>query len=192
MTTLKTYIKHHFSIPNQELEYIIDQFTPVSLRKNTFFLNAGDLCRKLAFVDSGVMRNFSIDQEGREVVKYMTSDGDFNTVYQYFINQEACPEFIQCVTDCELEVIGNTDFLALKERSKIFSDLIDKLVLDGLACKEHRLKSYLEDNARKRYENLLIEQPKVVQFSPMQDIASYLGITRETLSRIRNQKVPAN
>jgi len=191
MIKLKSYLANEFRLPTTELEKINAFFKPVTLKKNEHFLKAGNRCSQIAFITQGVMRNYTINEDGTEVVKYMTSDGDFNTVYHDFISQESCPEFIQAVTDCELSVIGRSDFLRLKDDSEHFRKLIEKLVLDGLECKEERLKSYLTEDAQKRYENLMQKQPKIVQHAPMQFIASYLGIARETLSRIRNRKIPS-
>ena len=189
MTTLESYLSEEFQLSPVEIKAITSYFKPVTLKKNEYFQMAGNRCAKIAFINQGVMRNYSTNEDGTEVVKYMTSDGDYNTVYQYFVSQEPCPESIQAVTDCELSVIGRTDFFQLREDSESFNKLIEKMVLKGLECKEQRLRSYLTEDAQKRYENLVQEQPKIVLHAPLHYIASYLGITRETLSRIRNKKV---
>ena len=189
MIQLADYLHSTFEVSSSDIESITPYFKPVRLKKNEYFLRSGNRVTQIAFITSGVMRNYSINPEGNEVVHYMTTDGDFNTVYQYFINEKPCPENIQAVTSCELAVIEREDFFRIREKSKVFETLVENLVLDGLNCKEKRLRSYLAENAQKRYANLLTHQPKIIQYSPMQYIASYLGITRETLSRIRNRKV---
>ncbi len=188
MLHIRDYLALNYQIPPNELEEIVASFRRIQLQKKAFFLRAGDVCHEIAFISSGVMRNYAVDEKGQESVKYMTSDGDFNTVYQYFLNQKSCPENIQAVTDCELFVINREAFYRLKSQSPAFSQIIDELVLSGLSCKEERLHSYMKDDARQRYYNLIQSQPRVVQYSPASYIASYLGISRETLSRIRNKK----
>ncbi|MEM6841676.1 MAG: Crp/Fnr family transcriptional regulator [Bacteroidota bacterium] len=190
MISLPEYLEHNWQLSSSEIDDILAYFKPIQVKKSEHFLRAGSQCTHIAFINSGVMRNYSINSDGSEVVDYMTSDGDFNTVYQYFVSREICPENIQAVTDCDLHVIHRKDFFELKENSPTFQNLVEQLVIDGLTCKEQRLKSYLSEDAQKRYENLLAHQPKVVQYSPLRYIASYLGITRETLSRIRNRKIP--
>ena len=188
MIKLDQHLRAHFQLTASETAEICSYFKPEHLKKKEYFLFAGSRCRKIAFIQEGVMRNYEINPDGNEVVKYMTSDGDFNTVYKYFNSQEPCKEYIQAVTDCELVVIDRRDFFQLKDNSNKFRDFVDKLVIDGLACKEERLKSYLTQDAQRRYENLSDRQPKIIQYAPLQYIASYLGITRETLSRIRNRR----
>ncbi|MEO1253315.1 MAG: Crp/Fnr family transcriptional regulator [Bacteroidota bacterium] len=188
MITLKQYLKKEFQLMDGEIQEITSYFYESSLKKNSFFLKAGSRCDQVAFLKSGVMRNYYIDPKGNEIINYMTNDGDFNTVYNSFVERVICQENIQAVTDCHIHVINHQDFFLLKEKSAVFREIIDRLVVAGLACKEQRLRSYLHEDAQKRYENLLDQQPKIVQHSPMQYIASYLGITRETLSRIRNRR----
>lgn len=192
MVNLDSYLTKEFHFPGSELEKINTFFKPATLKKKEHFLRAGNRCTQIAFIHQGVMRNYEVNEDGTEVIKYMTSDGDFNTAYHYFASQEPCPECIQAVTDCQISIISRPDFLRLKEESEHFRNLIEQLVISGLKCKEERLRSYLTEDAQKRYENLIQKQPKIVQYAPLHDIASYLGITRETLSRIRNRKVPGS
>ena len=189
MIQLSEYLKAEFGLSKQDLEEITVGFKQRSLKKNQFFLQAGNRCREIAFINHGIMRNYYIDPEGNEVINYMTSDSDFNTVYTSFIDQGICNESIKAVTDCEISVINYHTFFKLKQDSATFSSIVDKLVIAGLECKEMRLRSYLYEDAQKRYENLIQNQPKIVQFSPLHYIASYIGVSRETLSRIRNRKV---
>lgn len=189
MVIFEKYISEKFNLKKDELEEILFFFKLTFLKKNQFLILSGRKCDRIAFIQQGVMRNYTTDEQGNEVTNYMTSDGDFNTVYSYLINGDPCPENIQAVTDCQLLVIEREQFFQLKNASNQFGLIIEKLVADGLECKELRLKSYLTEDAQKRYANLIHRQPKVVQFTPMKYIASYLGITRETLSRIRNRKL---
>jgi len=190
MILLSQYLKEQFQLSKSELEKISIGFERRHLKKNQFFLRAGNRCKEIAFIHQGVMRNYYIDQEGNQVINYMTSDGDFNTVYSSFIDRRICDENIKTVTDCELSVIDYKTFFKLKEESELFVKIVDKLVAAGLACKEMRLRSYLYEDAQQRYENLLQNQPKIVQYSPLHYVASYIGVSRETLSRIRNKKKP--
>ena len=189
MIQLSEYLEAEFTLSRHELAEITAGFTTRSLKKNQFFLQAGNRCREIAFINEGIMRNYYIDPEGNEVINYMTSDSDFNTVYTSFIDQGICNESIKAVTDCELSVINYHTFFKLKRESATFSSIVDKLVIAGLECKEMRLRSYLYEDAQKRYENLVQKQPKIIQYSPLHYIASYIGVSRETLSRIRNRKV---
>ncbi len=189
MVELRDYLQMKCNIKPSTADYILSFFDPTVVRKNDFFLRSGSRCNQIAFIRSGVMRNYEINADGNEVVKYMTSDGDFNTIYQNFVNGESGNENIQALTDCQLMTIDRRGFFELKASSLTFREMLDQLVIDGLECKEQRLMSYLNDDAQKRYENMIAHQPKIIQYAPMQHVASYLGMTRETLSRIRKRRV---
>ena len=111
MTSIEQYLTQRFSDLGQNLDEITSAFAPMSIKKGTHFLEAGKKCQQIAFIESGVMRNYHIDERGNEVVNYMTCEGEFNTVYKYFQSQEVCPEHIQAVTNCELrgqQLLGGT------------------------------------------------------------------------------------
>ncbi len=182
-------MKEQFQLSASDIEKFSSGFEKRTLKKNQYFLRAGNRCREIAFINQGVMRNYYIDPDGNEVVNYMTSDSDFNTVYSSFIDQSICNESIKAVTDCELSVINYETFFKLRRESDSFVKMVDQLVAAGLECKEMRLRSYLYEDAQRRYENLLLNQPKIVQYSPLHYVASYIGVSRETLSRIRNRRV---
>ena len=189
MLSLSQYLKEQFQLSASDIEKFSSGFEKRTLKKNQYFLRAGNKCREIAFINQGVMRNYYIDPDGNEVVNYMTSDSDFNTVYSSFIDQSICNESIKAVTDCELSVINYETFFKLRSESDSFVKMVDQLVAAGLECKEMRLRSYLYEDAQRRYENLLLNQPKIVQYSPLHYVASYIGVSRETLSRIRNRRV---
>lgn len=189
MLSLSQYLKEQFQLSASDIEKFSSGFEKRTLKKNQYFLRAGNRCREIAFINQGVMRNYYIDPDGNEVVNYMTSDSDFNTVYSSFIDQSICNESIKAVTDCELSVINYETFFKLRRESDSFVKMVDQLVAAGLECKEMRLRSYLYEDAQRRYENLLLNQPKIVQYSPLHYVASYIGVSRETLSRIRNRRV---
>ena len=189
MLSLSQYLKEQFQLSASDIEKFSSGFEKRTLKKNQYFLRAGNRCREIAFINQGVMRNYYIDPDGNEVVNYMTSDSDFNTVYSSFIDQSICNESIKAVTDCELSVINYETFFKLRSESDSFVKMVDQLVAAGLECKEMRLRSYLYEDAQRRYENLLLNQPKIVQYSPLHYVASYIGVSRETLSRIRNRRV---
>ena len=189
ITPFKEMLKAAFPALEDSIDHMASFFEPMHLKKNEYLVEVGKKCRYIVFINSGVMRNYRFDDEGNEIVKYMTCNGDFNTVYQHFIKQERSLEYIQAVTDCDLMAIDFPRFNQLKNESEAFRTMTEQLLAEGLTCKEERLVSYLTEDAQKRYENLMREQPLIVQYSPMQFVASYLGITRETLSRIRNKRM---
>ena len=171
-------------------EEVAGIFQPMSLQKGEFLLQAGQVCQWAVFIEAGVMRNFHHDENGEEVVNYMPCSGGFNTIYPSFLQGVPAAELIQAVTPCQLRAISREQYLQHSAQHEGFRQLTQAIIAHGLACKDTRIKGYLTQSAAERYETLLRTQPQVVQQAPLQYIASYLGMSRETLSRIRSRKLP--
>ncbi|MEM7109773.1 MAG: Crp/Fnr family transcriptional regulator [Bacteroidota bacterium] len=160
-----------------------------ALSKDEYLVKEGEICTQVVFIEEGVMRNYYEDTKGNEVTTYLVSAGWFNTSYTSFLEKVPSNENIQAVVDCKLSVLDQSTFSLMKQQSEFFSALADKLIIRGLQCKDERLSAYQTQDAKHRYKSLIDTQPSIAQNTPLQYIASYLGISRETLSRIRNKKL---
>ena len=189
---MKVDLKEHLMmvLPSSEglIAPISQVFKSIELKKGDYLVLKGQVCSQAVFIEKGVMRNFYLDREGNDITTYLVCEGWFNTSYTSFLEQVPSIESIQAVSDCQLKAIDFETFSLLKANSKNFSEMTDKLIIRGLECKDERLQAYQTRNAVTRYRELLEKQPSIIQHTPLQYVASYLGISRETLSRIRNQK----
>jgi CRP/FNR family transcriptional regulator, anaerobic regulatory protein len=162
-------------------------FTPASPGKNTVLEDEGKVAEHLYFLNSGYTRLFSVDADGNALTSYIGVPHTFFTSFLSFVQQQPATDTAVCATDCELLRITRADMRTLIQESeafKQFSLLIFEQVMAATAARAHDLATR---SAEQRYQKLLTEHPGILQHVAIQDIASYLGIKPESLSRIRRQ-----
>jgi CRP-like cAMP-binding protein len=159
-----------------------------SLGRGEFFLRAGDLPSKVGFMTEGWLRYFHTDAEGRDYIRYFCNGDNFVSSQSALIEGEPSEFSIQAIEDSTLAVFEYADWLALLESHPAWG-IIHKAILDrALISAERRERSLILDDAEKRYLAFLDEYPGVEDHVKQYDIASYLGISPVSLSRIRSGK----
>ena len=177
---------HKLSQNTQEALY--EKLSMVEIEKEAHLLNEGNVCRKLYFIENGCTRGY-YHLEGKEVTHWFGFENDFVTSFRSFIDQSTGREFIQAVDDLVAWTISRDDLYALYDQ---FPE-IERL--GRIICEQyyHRLEErYVNGQfktASQRYEELLESHNHILQRIPLGQIASYLGISQETLSRIRAKSI---
>lgn len=157
------------------------------LPKGEHFVTAGDTCREIAFIGKGLLRTYYSNEQGEEVTLCFCTENRFTTSFKSFIARVPSSLAIEAMEPSEILVL-QYDSLQLLYKETISWPTIGRL----MAEREYlNMESYAltlnRETAKEKYLRLLREQPQVVHRAPIQQIASYLGVTRETLSRIRSQ-----
>lgn len=168
-----------------EIENGLSCFKPKSLKKNDILIQAGQVCDWIAYVNSGVLRNFYISSKDEEVTYCMTFPNKFITAYSSFITQEKTFENIHAITDSEILIIKKEQYSKLIDSSKNWLRFSGIFAEQSYIEMENRLLIFQMESAEKRYENLMINHPDYLQNVPLKFLASYLGITPRHLSRLR-------
>ncbi len=169
-------------------EALYKKLSRVEIGKEEHLLTLGNVCHKLYFIENGCVRSY-YHLDGKEVTHWFGFENDFVTSFRSFIDQSASMEFIQAGEDLEAWMISRDDLYDLYD---LFPD-IERL--GRIICEEyyHRLEErYVRGQfktASQRYEALLESHARILQRVPLGQIASYLGISQETLSRIRAKSV---
>ena len=166
---------------------IADQFTYKSISKNEFQLTAGKVCNEYLFLENGYMRSFAHDTEGNEVTTSFYAEEQVIMEVSSFFNRTKSRENIQALTACEgwyitFEQLNNL-FHALPE----FREFGRYILVKGFSELKTRTLSMITETAEERYGHLLKSNPQIFQHAPLKNIASYLGITDTSLSRIRKE-----
>ena len=180
-------IKEKIDISKQQEEYLLSYIKTKKFLKNDFFLKPGQTCSMIGYVDMGLLRIFNINSFGVETTNWLVTDDDLITEILSFLNQEPTQEHIQCIEETTIVYISYHD---LQEIYKIIPEMhiYTKLVNEELLIS---IKKYILSNihlsAEERYEQLLKVRPKLIQKTPLKHIASFLGITDSTLSRVRRK-----
>jgi CRP-like cAMP-binding protein len=153
--------------------------------KNDFLIREGQISSEIVFVKSGILRSYYTTIKGEEITNCITFGGELMSAYSSFITQTPTSEYIQAITDTRLEVINRTDLLSLYKKSIRWQEVGRVLSEMQYVELEKRIASFQKQNAKQRYEELLVDHPEYIQFIPLNNLASFLGITTRHLSRLR-------
>jgi CRP-like cAMP-binding protein len=153
-------------------------------KKGSYLLQEGDVCKNSFLIQQGIARKFYA-VEGKEITTEFFFENDIAVSLQSYTLQQPSHESIQAIEKCTLSVINYRAFQKVKrEHSNLIQ--LDLMLTEYYAMwLEERLFLFHSLDATQRYQLLLKEQPHFIQFIPLAYIASYLGISLETLSRIR-------
>lgn len=166
---------------------IADKFEYKVISKNQLHLTEGKISNEYLFLEKGYMRAFAYNTEGNEVTTGFCSQGQVVFEVSSFFNRTRSKENIQALTDCEGWYITyeqlNDLFHALPE----FREFGRFVLVKGFAELKMRMLAIITETAEERYEQLLKSNPEIFQHAPLKNIASYLGITDTSLSRIRKE-----
>jgi CRP-like cAMP-binding protein len=191
MSELKKHIIDTFNFSKKEFENIQEFFRPVEIKKGDFFLEQGQYSRQLGFVEKGILREF-LYVNGKEITKWFSTTGYFAVDLSGFLNKELAKVNYQAQTDTKLLVISKEDYGKIGEIIPQW-DKLEKLFLTKcFSVLENRVISHLAMNAEERYKQLFDFQPMLFNQVPLNYIASMLGMTPETLSRIRHKLSNSN
>lgn len=166
-------------------EDFISSWKHWSVPKDQVLLREHTISDYIYFIDKGVARIFYHKNE-REITEWLALDQEFFLSITSFFNRVPSYLIIQTLEPSEVYGIHHNDFMALADKHHDIERLLRKMVTSSLILSQERMDSIQFETAQQRYERLLRTHPKIVQRVPVSYIASFLGITPETLSRIRS------
>jgi CRP-like cAMP-binding protein len=185
---LTRYFATNFRATTTEIEQLVSAFNARKVKKNEILISKGDFCRYSYFVCKGAIRAYFVSDDGEEATRYIALENQFITTIHSFISQTATNEFIQATEETELLSISYTDFKKVISETTLARDLYIKQLEVAYTTNHWRLESFLKMGANERYAFLLKTNPVLIQRLSNKIIASYLGITQESLSRLKAKK----
>jgi CRP-like cAMP-binding protein len=180
-------IEEKISISKEEFDFCKTLFIPKKLRKKQYLLQEGDVCRYTAFVEKGMLRTFTVDEKGNEPILQFSMEGWWIADLYSFLTEEPSMYNVEALEECELLLITKENWEILLAKVPAFERYFRLLIQNNLIATQRRLMSSLSESAEEKYTKLINNFPGCIQRVPQHMIASYLGITPETLSRIRAQ-----
>lgn len=183
---LHAKITEIISISDEEFSFCKTLFLPKKLRKRRHLLQDGDVCKYTAFVEKGILRTYLIDEKGNEPILQFSQEGWWITDLYSFLTNEPSHYNIEALEECELLLITLPSWNVLLEKIPAFERYFRILIQNNLIATQKRLMENMSETAEEKYLKLITAFPECVQRVPQHMIASYLGITRETISRIRS------
>lgn len=185
MEELFNYIRKFGMLSDEEEDLIAGGIKEIAIQKGDVFVEAGNISQKIAFVKEGVFRSLYYNKQGDDFTRYFIYEGRFIGDFQSFVNQTPSNEYIEAITDGVLWVIDFDHFKIIETEIAIWPVLIAKL---HAFVAENKLKvasTMLNLDAKSRYLHFLSHYPGLANRVPQAMLASYLGITPSSFSRIR-------
>lgn len=186
---LLAYINQRATSPltSEEEAIIVAVFQPKKLRKKQYFLEEGNVCKYVGFIVKGAMRQYSVDDKGVEHIVQLYIENYWASDRESAVMLTPSRYYIDAWEDTELLVATVADMLDLIENVPSFGQMTRLMDQRSFIASQRRLNSTISNSAEKRYEEFADNHPQFIQRFPQHLIASFLGITKETLSRIRKQ-----
>lgn len=187
MENFKQFLKNVSPITDTEFADTISYFSEQSLQKGDFFVEQNKVCQQIAFILKGTLRIYYISDKAEQTTSCFCTENHFTTSYKSFILQQPSTLALQAIEDTQLLVIEYKNLQKLYSKNPVWQTIGRKVAEQEYIVMEQYASVLNNETAKEKYLRLLKEQPSVIQKANVADIASYLGITRRTLSRIRQE-----
>lgn len=185
MEAFVNYILQFGNLNKQQIDFIMNKAKTLVLHKEEYFSEAGKIPRQVGFILEGVVRFCYYNNKGEEITHSFIDENNFVSDQQKFEAQVVASEYIQAVTNCKLLVFSKKDWDDIGN-TIVGWDAITGLILKNCLLKTIERRSPLvSEDATTRYLLFIEHFPGLVNRIPLSHIASYLGITQQSLSRIR-------
>ncbi len=184
------YLDSRIVLSQEQSEWIRSLSIEKKLRKYQYLLQEGDVCRHHVFVTKGCIRSYSVDEKGIEhIMKFAIENwwiGDRHSL----LSGEPTKLFIDAVEESAVVLLSKQDFDLICQQIPTFNEMVNTILLKSYNALQNRMLANISLTASEKYEYFLQSYPGLALRIPQSMIASYLGITRETLSRVRNHETP--
>ncbi len=178
------YILRFGHLNKQQIDFISGKAEITGLNKNEYLAEAGKSIKRIAFILEGIARICYYDNKGDEITRYFF-DKNHLLYSPEFLTGMPMPEYWQTVTDCQLVVFSIRDWNEISDTIIGWDEIIQKIATKNHREKLERRSSLVAQDATTRYMEFLAKFPTLANQIPLSYIASYLGITQSSLSRIR-------
>lgn len=174
-------------LTEEEQEQIKTYLTLKKLRKKQYLLQEGDVCKMIAFVEKGALRAYSVDENSNEhIIQFGLEGWTISDLYS-FLTGEPATYNIDAIEDSELVIISKSAHEELLQTMPKYETFTRLNITGAYLAMQRRLTSIISSSVEERYQEFITLYPHIAQRVPQHMIASYMGLTPETLSRIRKR-----
>lgn len=181
---LRQHIEEIIKLSDEEFDFILSHFQHIKKRKHQYIVQEDEIVNKEFWVLKGCLKSYFVDDNGKEHILQFGMENWWITDYESFVKQTSSKTSIDCIEDSELLYITfeNREKLTIKmHKMERFWAKKSKM---GRIALQNRILSLLKNSTKEQYDELLNMYPQLFQRVPKKMIASYLGVSRETLSRL--------
>lgn len=179
------YVLQFGNLNKQQIDLITSKATELELRKDEFYWEAGKTVKQIGFLIDGVLRVYYYNNKGEEITRYFIDENHLilsgNTIDEVFTPSE----YLATITDCKMVVFSKKDWKEISETIIGWDVILQKIIAKYHGEKIARRSELVSQDATTRYLDFIEKFPTLVNRVPLSYIASYLGITQSSLSRIR-------
>lgn len=174
-------------ISDLEFKFVEDAFTPKVIKKKQFLSHVGSICQHMAFIVKGAMRQYVIDDRGTEHIMRFGLEKRWMSDRESFSMLTPSKYNIDALEDCEVLVTTKEKITNLKDHSPLFFKMAHVLDENHYIATQNRIEANISFTTEEKFQQLMKTHPEFLRRFPQNMLASYLGLTPETISRIRKQ-----
>lgn len=184
-STLKTFLTSNVDIDEESIREHIENLKKITVKKGNFLLRQGDVCKHSFFVEEGLLKYYSIDDKGKQHILQFAPEGWFVVDRESAFFNQPSQYFIEALEDSVVTMMDVDTFASLSLHNQAFALFNNKLLHNHIRHLQNRINLLLSATAEERYLDFIRIYPDLLLRVPQTLVASYLGITPESLSRVR-------
>lgn len=185
MDTFIQYVLQFGNLNKPQIDLIKSKATEIGLRKDQFYWEAGKSVKQIGFITSGILRVFYYNNKGEEVTQYFFDENHL-LLSGFTIDEVYIPSvYISAVTDCKMIIFSKQDWKEISQTIIGWDNIIQKIIMKHKSEKLGKISELVSQDGTTRYLDFIKKFPALANRVPLSYIASYLGLTQSSLSRIR-------
>lgn len=181
------YLREKAGLTDEELKVVKEITVEKKIRKRQYLLQEGNICHYNCFIAKGCLRMYRIGKDGSEHILKFGIENWWMSDYESFHSGNPSKNNIDALEDCDLLLIEKQDFDRVFKEIPSLRNMRERLDNRSFDASQNRILSTISDTAEERYENFIKSYPEFHKRIPLHMIASFLGVSRETLSRVRHK-----
>jgi CRP-like cAMP-binding protein len=185
----ESYIRSQTTLTQEELQLICSKAVEKKLRRKEVVLQEGDICRYKTFISSGILRTYRTKDDGSEHILQFSPEDSWAVDPESYNEEVPSNYYIEALEDSTILQWAKADFVELLHRIPAFKKFSEAIISANIYLNRQRVFSTISSTAEEKYDEFIQNYPGLLARVPLRMVASYLGVTRETLSRIRHAQM---
>ena len=186
---LEAYIRRNGPVSEEELRLVLAKATVKKFRRRQLLMREGEVCQHKIFVSKGLVKTYRLKEDGTETIMRFAAENSWNVDHESYHNQTPTKYNIEAIEDSEVILWTKDVFEGLLLVVPVLRDLAERLRIDNLHASQDRILMNISATSEEKYQEFVNVFPDIFRRVPLHMVASYLGVSRETLSRIRHAQL---
>jgi CRP-like cAMP-binding protein len=185
----EAYLREKGAVSEEELRLILSKAVPRKVRRRQQLLREGEICQHKIFVSKGLLRTYLLKEDGSETIMRFAAENNWHVDHESFHNRTPSKYYIDAIEDSEVLLWTKEQFDGLLLVAPVLRELSEQLRIDSLHASQDRILMNISATSEEKYQEFVDTFPDIFRRVPLHMVASYLGVSRETLSRIRHAQM---